>query len=80
MTKEASIGKYILYEQLSRGGCGMVYCAFDSVLKVECVIKVLHPALPADAEFLEHAHILPVYDPGSAYYTWMMDYVSIASH
>jgi eukaryotic-like serine/threonine-protein kinase len=77
MTKEASLGKYILYEQLGRGGYGTVYRAYDTVLKVERAVKLLHPALLADPEFLErfrneaqlaarleHPHIVPVHDLG----------------
>ena len=77
MTKETPLGKYLLLEQLGRGGYGTVYRAHDRVLKVERAVKVLHPALVADPEFLErfrreaqlaarleHAHIVPVYDLG----------------
>jgi len=71
------LGKYKLHEALGRGGYGTVYRAYDSVLKVERAVKVLHPALVADPEFierfkreaqlaaqLEHPHIVPVYDLG----------------
>ena len=79
MTKETRLGKYLLYEQLGRGGYGTVYRARDAVLNVERAVKVLHPALSSDPEFLgrfrseaqlaarlEHAHIVPVYDLGEA--------------
>jgi serine/threonine protein kinase len=71
------LGKYQLHEELGRGGYGTVYRAYDTVLKVERAVKVLHPALVADPEFierfkreaqlaaqLEHPHIVPVYDLG----------------
>jgi len=71
------IGKYQLHEELGRGGYGTVYRAYDTVLKVERAVKVLHPALVTDPEFierfkreaqlaaqLEHPHIVPVYDLG----------------
>jgi formylglycine-generating enzyme required for sulfatase activity/serine/threonine protein kinase len=75
MNNEPQLGKYILREQLGRGGFGTVYRAHDTVLEVERAVKVLHPALTADPEFverfrrearlaakLEHANIVPVYD------------------
>jgi outer membrane protein assembly factor BamB len=72
MTK---FGKYELFEALGRGGFGTVYRAQDTILEVERAVKVLHPALVADPEFLqrfareaklaarlEHPNIVPVYD------------------
>jgi len=77
MTDETRLGKYLLMEQLGRGGYGTVYRARDTVLNVERAVKVLHPALLADPEFierfrhearmvarLEHPHIVTVYDLG----------------
>ena len=73
------LGKYELYEVLGRGGFGVVYRAHDTLLNVERAVKVLHPALCADPDFierfrreaqiaarLEHPHIVPVYDLGQA--------------
>jgi serine/threonine-protein kinase len=72
MTK---LGKYELIEELGRGGYGTVYRARETVLDVERAVKVLHPALISDPEFLErfrreakiaaqleHPHIVPVYE------------------
>ena len=47
------LNKYLLHEQLGRGGYGTVYRATDTVLEVERAVKVLHPALVADPEFIE---------------------------
>ena len=76
MTK---LGKYELLEEIGRGGYGTVYHARETVLDVERAVKVLHPALAADPEFierfrreakyaakLEHPHIVPVYELGDA--------------
>lgn len=77
MTLEIKLGKYTLIEEIGRGGYGTVYRAYDTMLKVERAVKVLHPALVADPEFierfkreaqlaaqLEHSNIVPVYDLG----------------
>ena len=50
MTK---LGKYELLEELGRGGYGTVYRARETVLDVERAVKVLHPALISDPEFIE---------------------------
>jgi len=73
------LGKYELLEQLGSGGYGTVYRARDTVLEVERAVKLLHPALVADRQFIErftregqicrrlkHAHIVPVYDLGES--------------
>ncbi|MBC8333128.1 MAG: serine/threonine protein kinase [Anaerolineae bacterium] len=72
MTK---LGKYEILEEIGRGGYGTVYRARETVLDVERAVKVLHPALIADSEFierfrreakiaaqLEHPHIVPVFE------------------
>ena len=79
MGKETQLGKYLLFEQLGRGGYGTVYRAQYTVLNVERAVKLLHPALASDPEFIgrfrseaqlaarmEHPHIVPVYDLGEA--------------
>ena len=71
------LGKYELLEELGRGGFGTVYRARDTSLDVERAVKLLHPALASDPEFimrfkreaqfaarLEHPAIVPVYEFG----------------
>ena len=71
------LGKYEPLEELGRGGYGTVYRARETVLDVERAVKVLHPALVSDPEFIErfrreakfaaridHPHIVPVYELG----------------
>ncbi|MHC1783619.1 MAG: substrate-binding domain-containing protein [Anaerolineaceae bacterium] len=48
-----SLGKYELHEQLGRGGFGTVYRAVDAALGREVALKVLHPQLTTDPDFLE---------------------------
>ncbi len=47
------LGNYELYEELGRGGFGVVYRAMDTVLKVERAVKVLHGSLLTDTTFIE---------------------------
>ncbi len=69
------LGKYIIHEELGRGGFGTVYRATDTILNSEVALKVLHPALSADPGFLhrfeqearsvrqlEHPHIVTIYE------------------
>jgi serine/threonine protein kinase len=73
------LGKYELKETIGQGGFGTVYRAVDTGLDVERAVKVLHPALAANAEFIErfqrearfavrmdHPNVVPVYDLGEA--------------
>lgn len=73
------LGQYELRELLGQGGMGSVYRAFQASLKREVAIKVLPANLVASpgyierftreaetAASLEHAHIVPVYDYGTA--------------
>ena len=87
MGKSKKLGKYELLEELGRGGFGTVYRANETILDVERAVKVLHPMLVSDPEFiarfrrearlsarLEHPNIVPVYELGeqeSAYYLAM---------
>jgi len=69
------LGEYKILEELGKGGYGTVYRAMDTVLEVERAVKVLHPTLSTDPEFilrfkqeaqitagLEHPNIVPVFD------------------
>lgn len=47
------LGKYELHEILGRGGFGTVYRAIDFSLNREVALKVLHPQLTTDPDFLE---------------------------
>ena len=69
------LGKYELHEELGRGGFGSVYRATDTALQREVALKVLHPQLTTDPDFLEkfraearlvasleNPHIVTIYD------------------
>jgi len=69
------LGKYELHEELGRGGFGSVYRATDTTLGREVALKVLHPQLTTDPDFLEkfraearlvasleNPHIVTIYD------------------
>ena len=71
------LGKYELLEELGRGGFGTVYRASETMLDVERAVKVLHPALMVDPEYIErfrkeartaarldHPNIVPIYEVG----------------
>ncbi len=72
-----TLGKYELLKELGRGGFGTVYRARDTTLDVERAVKILHPAMASDPDFitrfrreaitaakLEHPNIVPVYELG----------------
>jgi len=71
------LGKYELLEELGRGGFGTVYLARDSILDVERAVKILHPQLMVDPDYihrfrkeartaarLDHPNIVPIYEVG----------------
>ena len=47
------LGKYELHEQLGKGSFGTVYRATDISLGRQVALKILHPQMAADAEFIE---------------------------
>jgi tetratricopeptide (TPR) repeat protein len=79
--------RYEVLEELSRGGMGIVYRAWDPQLGREVALKILRPEEGASAEIherfsregrlaasLHHPHIVPVYDTG----TWKgQDYIAM---
>ncbi|MBI1967555.1 MAG: protein kinase [Gemmatimonadetes bacterium] len=78
LLREALAGRYDLQRELGRGGMATVFLAEDVRHRRLVAIKVLHPelatALGAErflreieiAARLQHPHILPLYDSGSA--------------
>src|SRR4051794_12663619 len=76
---ERVLGSYRLLERIGKGGMGEVYRAQHVRLGSERAVKVLPPALAAEADFLkrfereassaaslDHPNILPVYEYGEA--------------
>ena len=70
-----NLNKYELLEVIGKGSYGTVYRALYSSLEVTRAVKVLHPLLASNTEFidtfhdearraarLDHPHIVPVYD------------------
>jgi serine/threonine-protein kinase len=73
------LGKYLIHEELGRGGFGTVYRATDTTLDRIVALKILDPLLTRDPGFLErfrreavgaarleHPNIVPVYEVGEA--------------
>ena len=71
-------GRYVLKEPISRGGMATVWRAHDDVLARTVAVKVLHPHLGEDADFLErfrrealaaarltHPNVVGIFDTGS---------------
>ena len=56
MPDSKRLGKYRLIEEIGRGGFGAVYRAEDTVLGREVALKVLHPQLTTDLDFLKKFH------------------------
>ncbi len=76
-TDQFTLGKYQTLEVIGRGGFGTVYKAIDTSLDREVALKVLHPQLMADGNFvkyfkreaktlasIDHPNILRIYEIG----------------
>jgi serine/threonine-protein kinase len=76
-SKPARIGRYIIENELGRGGMAVVFTARDPYIKRKVAVKVLPRQLTMDPQFrarfqqeaeviatLEHAFIVPIYDFG----------------
>ena len=74
---EQELGKYTILRELGRGGFATVYLAQDNVLRRSIALKILHPLLLADPDFvrrfekeahataqLDHPHIATIYELG----------------
>lgn len=74
----AMVGRFLIEEQIGRGGMSDVYRAFDPQLNREVALKVLSPALGRNPEFTErfiresraaaqlnHPHVVPIFEAGS---------------
>jgi serine/threonine-protein kinase len=73
----AKLGKYDILEEVGRGSFATVYRAYDTRLDRVVALKVLHPQLTTDPEFIQrfhqeartaaglyHPHIVTVHDVG----------------
>ena len=71
------MGRFSIVRELGRGGFGIVFLAFDPVLRRELAIKVPRPEVMVTPDFrrrflreaeaasrLDHPHIVPVYEVG----------------
>src|SRR5258707_15130599 len=75
----ARIAGYVIEEQIGQGGMAVVYRAHDERLDRTVALKVLAPALAADAAFrqrfiresraaaaVDDPHVIPVFEAGEA--------------
>ena len=75
--KGHKVGKYVIQGEIGRGGMAVVYKAYDPHLERHVALKVLHPELAINREFvqrfiqearaaaaLDHPNIVTIYDVG----------------
>jgi WD40 repeat protein len=89
-THLSSLGGFAIREKIGEGGMGVVYRARQTSLDRVVALKILHPRLAADKNYIEsfrreaqaaarllHPNIIPVYDAGEAdgLYYYAMEFV-----
>lgn len=66
------IGRFILLEEVGRGGMGVVFAAFDAELERKVAVKLLHAEVPRERLLREaqalakvdHANLVTIYEAG----------------
>jgi serine/threonine protein kinase len=89
-TNRTQLGGFAIREKIGEGGMGVVYRARQTSLDRVVALKILHPRLAADKNYIEsfrreaqaaarllHPNIIPVYDAGEAdgLYYYAMEFV-----
>lgn len=77
MSDHVTLGRYKIIEELGRGGSGIVYRAIDTNENRTVALKIMHPRLINEPEFIErfrqeaelsatlkNKHLVPTYDHG----------------
>jgi serine/threonine protein kinase len=77
MSDRITLGRYEIIEEIGRGGSGIVYRAYDSDRDQIVALKIMHPRLVNEPEFIERfrqeaelsatiksVHLVPTYDYG----------------
>lgn len=77
MSDRVILGRYEIIEEIGRGGSGIVYRAYDSVRDLTVALKIMHPRLVNEPEFIErfrqeaelsatikNVHLVSTYDYG----------------
>ncbi|MCY1071004.1 protein kinase [Nannocystis sp. RBIL2] len=66
------IGRFILIEEVGRGGMGVVFAAFDAELERKVAVKLLHADVPRERLLreaqalakMDHANLVTIYEAG----------------